>query len=391
MFQFDDIRRLSELELEEKRVFVRADFDCALTPSGELKDDSKLHAAVPTLRYLLERGVRTVVGGHLGPLGKSRRKRPSLDVCGERLADLLATEIYLPDENGGPLAQKLIAEQKPGTLILLENLARDAGEAEVSLEHAREQAKGFDVYVGDALPGTLETSSLSVLPKLCAERAMGLRLEAELIALRTVVDAPRGSTVWCIGGTFAERQRVLVGILPLAPVILPGAALAHILLAASGQTEHVAESDREFVPAARTWLEHARDHGAEVLLPSDFQCGSLSTPLPRRARELKHDEPVLDLGPASIARYQGALPKARHIVVLDELGALAQYSTAALLEAVVGSGRPSYVALDEEQRGRAGARDWGGFGFVSTSKDGVLALLQRQRLAALDALRMNAV
>jgi phosphoglycerate kinase len=390
MFQFDDIKRLSELDLAGKRVFVRADLDSPLTSSGELSDVLKVDAACKTLRQLIERGVAPVVGAHLGELSKGKRRRPSLEACALRLAEVLRTEIVLPEENTGPLAQKLITELKPGCVLLFENLARDVGEAEVSLEHGRELAKGFDVYVGDCLPGTLESTSLSVLPKLLSERAMGLQLETELVALRTVVDGPKGSSVWCIGGDFAQRQRVLSGILPFAPVILPGAALAQTLLAASGRTDIVAPSEQQYVPAARTWLEQARDHGARVLLPSDLLCGTASTPLPRRVRELKADETLLDLGPETLAQYEAAFERAGYAVVLDELGAVTQHSTGRILSAIVASGRPSYIALDAEQRARARGVDWGAFGFVSTSKAGVLALLQRQRLPALDALRVNA-
>jgi phosphoglycerate kinase len=273
---------------------------------------------------------------------------------------------------------------------MFENLAREAGEGDTSLEYGRELAAGFDVFVGDALPGTLETTSLSLLPKLCSERAMGLHLERELIALRTVVDAPRGSTVWCVGGTFAERERMLGSILPLAPTVFVGASLAQVLLTAAGISDSVSEAEFAQVPAARTWLEQARDHGAQIILPSDLACGSLQTPLPRRARELKPGEPVLDLGPDSIARFASLLPRAAHVVVLDELGLQSQHSTQHVLRAVVQSGRPSYVALDDEQRARSRGTDFDAFGFVSTSKAGVLALLQRQRLPALEALRMNA-
>lgn len=387
MFQFNDIRRLSELELSGKRVFVRADLDCPVSVEGELTDTLKVDAAAPTLRHLIEAQIPTVVGAHLGPLGKSRRKRPSLEACGARLAELLGTEVILPEENTGPLTRKLIAELKPGNLLLLENLARDAGEAESSLEQGRELADGFDVYIGDALPGTLETTSLSVMPKLCPERAMGLCMETELVRLRTVVDAPRGTTVWCVGDSFAERQRLLNSILPLAPTVLVGARMAQIFLAANGSIDHISDAERDLVPAARTWLEQARDHGATVVLPSDLQCGSLTTPLPRRARDLRHDEAILDLGPDSIERYAEALPRASHVVVVDDMGLAAQHSTTELLQRVVRSGRPSYVALDEAQRAASRFTDWLAFSFVSTSKPGVLALLQKQRLPALEALR----
>jgi phosphoglycerate kinase len=387
MFQFDDIRRLGDLETESKRVFVRADLDCPITSGGEVIEFSKVRAAAPTLRWLLERGVPTVVGAHLGALTKSKR-RPSLEACGAELAGLLNADVLLPDENEGPLARKLVADLKPGQLVLLENLARDPGEAETSLDAARRLSEGFDVYVGDALPGTLSSSSLSLVPKLCAERVMGLRVESELTALHATLHGA-GRSTWCVGGRFAQRHEVLRRALPYAHCIIVGAELSRPMLAARGHDVALDATETELVPRARTWLEQARDLGVEVILPSDLVAGNRSTPLTRSATRVPAGEAVLDLGQASVTRASAVLQQSARVLFLDHLGNGVDTATMALIEAAAAAENQTLLVNDELlDPARLFKERVPQVRYVSSSKSGMLALLCGQRVPALDALRM---
>jgi phosphoglycerate kinase len=389
MFQFNDILRLDQLDLTGKRVLVRCDLDDNAQDAALPTPDSKVATATATLRWLLDQGISPLVSGHWGRPGA--RPRLSLEVAGARFAELLGAEVYLPEENNARLTSKLIAELKPGRLLLLENLSWEPGEFGNAEEFARRLVSGVDVFVSDALDPTL-TASLSQAPKLCEQRGMGLRLEEELVQLKRALMSEPGRSVWCVGGSFAESAGLLRSALQLRSTILPGAALARTLLAASGRDVPLLDGESEWLPEARTWLQQAQSSDSRVLLPKDLACGSASAPLERNVRDLRPDEAVLDLGTQTVAEYSLALRNAEQVLFLDALGAGPQAlaSTQQLLQTTADSDALSYVVSGPGLRVSSLLAEPQRLSFVSTSRAGVLALLNGQRVPALEALRIPA-
>jgi phosphoglycerate kinase len=386
MLQFNDIRRLAELDFADKRVLVRADLDQPARDVTLSTWDNKVDAAVPTLHWLLERGVSPTVVAHAGPA--RAKPRQSLESAAARLAELLEVEVYLPEDHDGRLTEKLIAEAKPGRLVMLENLAWDQGEFDDSSDSAARLCAGVDVFIADAFDPSA-TSSLARAAKLCPERAMGLHLEAELVHLSRVLDSRRA--VWCIGDGFAERRDLLRRALELTPTILAGTHLARTLLAATGKDIPIDARESEWLPEARTWLQQARDSGTRVVLPRDLSCGSAQSSLERSVNGLQPGEPVLDLGSQTVAEYTEAIAGAETIMVLDGMGSgpHALEATRALVASAAGASGYSYVVSSQDLRVASMTPEPGRLSFISTSKPGVLAVLRGQRVPALEALRFS--
>ncbi|MCA9689436.1 MAG: phosphoglycerate kinase, partial [Myxococcales bacterium] len=182
--------RLEALDVDNRRVFVRVDFNVPITKSGLVRDDTRIRAALPTLRLLRDRDAKLILASHLGrPKGPDPRL--SLEPVAARLAELLDTEVRLPDEVVGDGVRKLVLDTRAGQVILLENLRFHPGETKNDPAFAAALAALADIYVNDAF-GASHRAHASVVgvPGLLHERAPGLLLRAEIEALRRVVHDP---------------------------------------------------------------------------------------------------------------------------------------------------------------------------------------------------------
>lgn len=399
MIHLDEFHHLTDLEVENQRVFVRADLDAAVEADGTVLDDSKVQALVPTLKWLLERDALVVIGAHLGPLTRRPPRALSLADSGARLAGYLDTELYMPDENLGPVTGKLLREQRSGHIVLLDNLAFDDGERERSSDYARELIAAHEVYVADGLFGELDAASLSWAPKFCQQRAIGLNLVHELSQLEQLLKTHRGKACWCVGGRFSERLPVLRSAVERGADVVLGAGLALPLLAASGREVALDAEDEQRVSEARSWLARARDAGISVLLPSDVVCRSDGELLERQVTELRRGERVVDWGAQSLDAARAVLSRADSVLLLDPLGGPPEKDRAHLRRTIelvesAASLPPGTVllvndlvfardvlpALSAEQRSQLVG--------ISTAKRGVLAYLCGKKSPSLEALRV---
>jgi phosphoglycerate kinase len=396
MFKFDDVHQLTDFEVENQRVFVRADFDCPSTSGGQIDDDAKLRAVVPTVRWLLDRKARVVIGAQRGPLGSKPSAALEIEECGAVLAGLLDIEILVPDENFGAISQKLLAEQRDKQLILLQNLAYDEGEAACDNDYARALIAPFDVFVTDCLGADEKSASLVTAPKMSERRAMGLHARIELEQFNAALSVPAAESLWFVGGAFPERHALLNTLLrPLVTVAL-GVRTSKTVLAARGADVRLDPKEQASLPQARTWLKKADDMGARVLLPTDLVCRNRGVSLERRVNELGAGGAPVELGSATLDAYRAALEACSNVWFVDALGTTGNLDATIALLTAAGQRAPSgqrpartNVLLDAElTSNRAKAALGEGAAWLSSSKPGVLTLLTKQRTPALEALRI---
>lgn len=256
-----------DVEVSGKRVLVRVDFNVPLDDSGQVTDDTRIRAALPTIRYLLERQAKVILSSHLGrPKGKPDPKY-SLAPVARRLSDLLGREVRLAPDCVGPQVQGLVAALDSGEALLLENLRFHPEEEKNEAGFARELAALADLYVNDAF-GTAHRAHASTAGVAAYLPAVaGFLMEKEIDFLERVTAAPARPLVACLGGAkVSDKIGVITHLLEVADQVLVGGGMANTFLKAQGY-----EVGRSLVEDDR--LETARDilaHGGEkLLLPED--------------------------------------------------------------------------------------------------------------------------
>src|SRR3954452_20294444 len=187
---------IRDLDLAGKKVLVRVDFNVPQTRDGEVADDRRIKAALPTLRYALERGAALILVSHLGrPTGDPEHDRPfRLDRVASRLQELIGRPVTKVDDTVGPAAQAACAGLRPGGIVVLENVRFNKGEKKGDPAFAAQMAKLAELYVNDAF-GTChrDEASMVAAPEQFPpdRRAIGFLVEKELAVLDTLLGRPR--------------------------------------------------------------------------------------------------------------------------------------------------------------------------------------------------------
>jgi phosphoglycerate kinase len=311
------IRSIRDLPIENKRVFLRVDFNVPLE-GGKISDDSRIREALPTIKHALERGARLVCASHLGRPKKGADPKYSLEPAAARLAELLGQEVTLPEDCIGDAAKKVVYDLRGGSVCLLENLRFHPEEEKDDDGFCRELAELADVYVDDAF-GAVHRAHASVhgLAKLYRDRGCGFLLEKEIAALGKIVSAPDKPYVAVLGGAkVSDKIAVVESLLERVNVLVVGGAMANTFLAAQGKNMQASLVEADKVALARTILDKARDRGVELLLPVDLVVAAstgASVGTTVRADAVPAGEMALDIGPESVRAFAARFTDARTI------------------------------------------------------------------------------
>ncbi|MFK7990967.1 MAG: phosphoglycerate kinase [Sandaracinaceae bacterium] len=389
------IRSLSSLDLEGRRVFIRVDFNVPLDGTT-ITDDTRIRAALPTIRAVMESGGRPVLASHLGrPKGKVVPEL-SLEPAGLRLAELLECEVLLADDCIGDGPRKVVSDLRDGQVALLENLRFQAGEKENDEAFAKELLRVAEVYVNDAFGAAHRAhASVSALPRLVRDRAAGLLLEKELDALGRLRDAAPKPYVAVLGGAkVSDKIGVIEALMARVDTLVIGGAMANTFLAAQGREMGRSLVEEDKLALARTLLQRAEERGTQLLLPVDVRVAqsteaSAAEVLP--VTDLGVDDMALDIGPDSLERFSEALRLAAAVFWNGPMGlfendafaagtlGVAEVLAAAPGFTVVGGG-DSVAAIKQ-----AGLSDR--FDHVSTGGGASLELLEGKKLPGVESLR----
>jgi phosphoglycerate kinase len=301
------IRSIRDLAIENKRVFLRVDFNVPLEGS-KITDDSRIREALPTIKHALERGARLVCGSHLGRPKKGPDPKYSLEPAAARLAELLGQEVTLPEDCVGDAAKKVVYDLRGGQICLLENLRFHPEEEKDDEGFCRELAELADVYVDDAF-GAVHRAHASVhgLAKLFRDRGCGFLLEKEIAALGKVVTSPDKPYVAVLGGAkVSDKIAVVESLLEKVNALIVGGAMANTFLAAKGNNMQASLVEADKVALARTILDKARDRRVDVLLPVDVVVAASTGATTGQVVAVDAIPPgmmALDVGPASVKAF----------------------------------------------------------------------------------------
>lgn len=267
-----DVKSIRDVKISGKRVFVRVDFNVPLDDGGEVRDDSRIRRAIPTIEYAIEQGACIILASHLGRPKGERRPDMSLRPVAARLAELLQREVRFAEDCVGANVEEAVGSLEYGDLILLENLRFHKGETENDREFSRELASVAEVYVNDAF-GTAHRAHASTvgITEFVTERAAGLLLKEELESLDRAFSRPRNPVVAVFGGAkVSDKLGVLKHLLDRMDSILIGGGMANTFLAARGFNMGASRVEEEMIGVADRILKEANEKSCAVMTPVDL-------------------------------------------------------------------------------------------------------------------------
>jgi phosphoglycerate kinase len=390
------MRFVEELDVKGKRVFLRVDFNVPLTEQGEIRDDTRIRASLPTITYLLEHGAKLVIASHLGrPKGKVDPTM-SLKPVAARLASLIPNKVAQAPEVVGTEVARLKKELKEGEVLLLENVRFTKAETDNDEAFAGQLAENIDVFVNDAF-GSCHRAHASVvaIARFVKEKAAGYLLKKEVDYLRKAVHDPAKPYVAILGGAKVEDKiPVIENLLNKADDILIGGAMAYTFLKAQGKEVGKSLVEDDKLDIARTILKKAAEKKVNFLLPLDHVLAAAvnagaetevveSPPFPA-------DKMGVDIGPKTITAYAKIIAGAKTIVWNGPLGIFEidkfAKGTIGIAEAVAASGATSIVGGGDSIAAvrKAGVADK--ISHISTGGGASLEFLAYETLPGIEAL-----
>ncbi len=312
---------IRDLDLDNKRVFIRVDFNVPLNEKGEIEDDTRIRAALPTIQYALDHGAKVILASHLGRPKDKPEEKYSMKPVAKRLSELLQIEVKIASDIIGPEAQTLSGHMQKGDVLLLENLRFHPGEKKGDPEFSKQLSRLAEVYISDAF-GTAhrEDASMVGMARNFEKRAAGFLMEKELQYLGGLLKHPEQPFIAVLGGAkISDKIEVIQSLLARVDRLLIGGAMAYTFLKAQGTDIGKSLCETEKLDLATELLKNSK-----IELPLDH----ILAPEPKegvptrigRTGESFDGWMGLDIGPATREKYSGILKQAKTVLWNGPMG-----------------------------------------------------------------------
>jgi len=310
-----------DVDLEGKRVLARVDFNVPLQ-NGHITDDTRIRAALPTIRYILEHGAALILCSHLGrPKGKPVPEL-RMDPVAERLRELLGQPVKKAGDCIGPEVRAAAAALKPGDVLLLENTRFHPEEKADDPEFARKIAALADIFVNDAFGAAHRAHATTEGVTHYLPSVAGFLMEKELEFLGQVTENPEHPFVAILGGAkISDKIKVIESLLAKCDRLIIGGGMANTFFKALGYDMADSLVEDNAVDTARALLKQA---GSQIVLPVDVVVADAFDNNAQKQTVAPNAVPsgwrVLDVGPKTLATYESALSDAKTVVWNGPLG-----------------------------------------------------------------------
>ncbi len=396
------IKSIDDLELKGRRVFVRVDFNVPLDADGTITDDTRINAAIPTIRKLCESGAKVVLASHLGRPKGARMPSMSLAPVASALAERIGLPVLFLEDCIGSKTENAIHSMLPGQIALLENLRFYEGETQNDLSFSQSLSKLADVYVNDAF-GTAHRAHASTcgVAELLSERAAGYLILKELEFLGEKTESPERPFVVILGGAkVSDKITVIDRLLDKADTIIIGGGMAYTFALAKGKGVGDSLCEPDKVELARRAMDKAREKGVKLMLPVDYLVTDALDFGNKTLGNLKVVEDEVpdgwegvDAGPRTVELYCEEVSRAQTVLWNGPMGVFeiegSSKGTFAVAKAVAESGALSIIGGGDSVKAIKQSGYSNKVSFMSTGGGASLEFLEGKELPGVSVLEQN--
>ncbi|HLF26201.1 MAG TPA: phosphoglycerate kinase [Anaerolineae bacterium] len=315
-------KTVRDIDVNGKRALVRVDFNVPIK-EGKVTDDTRIAAALPTIKYLMEHGAKVILMSHLGRPKGGPDPKYSLAPAAKRLGELLGKPVGMAPDCVGPEVEQMVAALKPGDVLLLENVRFHPEEEKNNPAFAAQLAQLGDVYVNDAFGSAHRAhASTEAVARLLPVAVAGFLLEAEIDYLGRALEAPERPFVAILGGAkISDKVKVIENLLTKVDRLLIGGGMANTFLKAKGYALGDSLVEDAALDTARNLMAHAGD---KLLLPLDLVVGDTFEAEAQMQTVAADKAPAgwraLDIGPKTIELFASEVAQAKLIVWNGPMG-----------------------------------------------------------------------
>ncbi|QUW23327.1 phosphoglycerate kinase [Sporosarcina sp. Marseille-Q4063] len=317
-------KTMKDIELEGQRVFCRVDFNVPME-DGNVTDDTRIRAAIPTIKHLTDHGAKVILASHLGRPKGEVNEEMRLTEAGKKLAELINKPVQKLDESIGEEVENAISKMGNGDIVLLENVRFHAGEEKNDPELAKEFAKLADVFVNDAFGAAhrAHASTAGIAEHLTA--VSGLLLEKELDVLGKALSKPERPFTAIIGGAkVKDKIGVIDHLLDIVDNLIIGGGLSYTFLKAQGYEIGKSLLEEDKMDLALSFMKKAEENGVKIYLPIDVVVADdFSTDANTKVVDLNsipEDWEGLDIGPKTADLYADVIANSKLIIWNGPMG-----------------------------------------------------------------------
>ncbi len=390
------MKNIRDLDIKEKKVLIRVDFNVPLDEQGNITDDTRIREVLPTINYALDEHAKIIIISHLGRPDGKRQEKFSLAPIAKRLSRLLDKEVRLAPDCIGSEVESMVGEMAYGDVLLLENLRFHEGEKKNDPEFSKQLAKLADVFVNDAFAVAHRAhASVVGVVDYFQECGAGFLLQKEMDYFHRSVSDPNRPLVAIVGGAkVSSKLGALRNMLDRVDKMIIGGAMANTFLKAQGHGVGASRVEDDLLETARELLDKAKEQGVKLYLPVDCivaeKFDAKAETKKTTTQEVPQNWMILDIGPASTMLFDEALEDARTIIWNGPMGAFEMDAfargTMAMVQKLATSHALTIVGGGDTDVAVHRAGESNSISYISTGGGAFLMLLEGKVLPGVAAL-----
>jgi phosphoglycerate kinase len=393
------MKNIKDLDIKEKKLLIRVDFNVPLDSQNNITDDTRIRAVLPTINHALDENAKVIIISHLGrPKGEPNPKF-SLAPVAKRLSRLISKEVKLAPDCIGDEVKAMVDAMRPGDVLLLENLRFHPEEQANDDSFSRKLAALADIYVNDAFAVAHRAhASVVGVTHHFQQCAAGFLLQKEMDYFHRSVSDPRRPLVAIIGGAkVSSKLGALKNLMDRVDKMIIGGAMANTFLKSLGCNVGQSKIEEDLLDTAKELVEKAGRLGVKLYLPVDCIVADRFAPQAEEKRttvqEVPSDWMILDIGPASTLLFSEALENAKTIIWNGPMGAFEMDAfsrgTMAMVQHVANSHALTIVGGGDTDVAVHQAGESNNISYISTGGGAFLMLMEGKELPGVSALNSN--